>query len=104
MKLLESYSWPGNVRELRNTVEKMVVLSTGGMLDVDDVPDEMRSPAPAAIPLSATGTLAETEKAKILAALQSVGNNRSKAARVLGISRRTLYRKLDEYAKEGAIP
>ena len=48
--------------------------------------------------------LAETEKAKILAALQSVGNNRSKAARVLGISRRTLYRKLDEYAKEGVLP
>ena len=103
MKMLEGYPWPGNVRELRNTIEKMVVLSTGGMLDVADIPEEMRVSSSIPIPISATGTLAETEKAKILAALQSVGNNRSKAARVLGISRRTLYRKLDEYAKEGDI-
>ena len=104
MKMLEAYSWPGNVRELRNAIEKMVVLSSGGQLDVADIPDEMRAPAAISLPIAATGTLAETEKAKILAALQSVGNNRSKAARVLGISRRTLYRKLDEYAKEGALP
>ncbi len=104
MKMLEAYPWPGNVRELRNAIEKMVVLSTGGMLDVADIPDEMRPTSAPTLPISATGTLAETEKAKILAALQSVGNNRSKAARVLGISRRTLYRKLDEYAKEGVLP
>jgi len=101
MKMLEAYSWPGNVRELRNAVEKMVVLSPGGQLDVEDVPDEMRVQIAPPLPVSATGTLAETEKAKILAALQSVGNNRSKAARLLGISRRTLYRKLDEYSQEG---
>ena len=47
------------------------------------------------------GTLEETEKARILAALEQVHGNRSRAAQVLGISRRTLYRKLDEYAKEG---
>ncbi len=104
MKMLESYAWPGNVRELRNAVEKMVVLSPGGMLDVSDIPDEMRAPASIPLPIAANGTLAETEKARILAALQSVGNNRSKAARVLGISRRTLYRKLDEYAQEGTLP
>ncbi len=104
MKMLESYAWPGNVRELRNTIEKMVVLSAGGVLDVADVPDEMRASAAIPMPISATGTLAEMEKAKIIAALQSVGNNRSKAARVLGISRRTLYRKLDEYAQEGTLP
>ena len=104
LKLLEGYAWPGNVRELRNTIEKMVVLSPGGLLDVADIPDEMRAPATLPLPISASGTLAETEKAKILAALKSVGNNRSKAARVLGISRRTLYRKLDEYEKEGSLP
>ena len=103
MKMLEAYSWPGNVRELRNAIEKMVVLSSGGQLDVADIPDEMRAPVAISLPIAATGTLAETEKAKILAALKSVGNNRSMAARVLGISRRTLYRKLDEYAKEGDI-
>ena len=104
MKMLEGYAWPGNVRELRNVIEKMVVLSAGGMLDVADVPDEIRADASNSLSISAVGTLAETEKAKILAALQNVGNNRSKAARVLGISRRTLYRKLDEYAKEGTLP
>ena len=99
MKLLEAYDWPGNVRELRNTIEKMVVLSAGGVLDVADVPDPMRAPA---LPvLSATGTLGENEKAQILAVLKEVGGNRTEAARKLGISRRTLYRKLDEYAREG---
>ena len=104
MKILESYSWPGNVRELRNAVERMVVLSQGGLLDVGDVPEHMRAPsAPAADAAAALppGTLDETEKAKILSVLDQVGGNRSRAAQVLGISRRTLYRKLDEYAKEG---
>ncbi len=104
MKLLEAYDWPGNVRELRNTIEKMVVLSPGGQLDVGDVPEQMQAPAAApAAAFSSTGTLGENEKAQILAVLKDVGGNRSKAAQVLGISRRTLYRKLDEYAKEGII-
>jgi len=102
MKLLEAYPWPGNVRELRNAVERMVVLSQGGQLDVEDVPEHMRTitPSSADQPLPA-GTLGETEKAKILSVLEQVNGNRSRAAQVLGISRRTLYRKLDEYAKEG---
>ncbi len=104
MKLLEAYDWPGNVRELRNTIEKMVVLSVGGQLDVADVPEAMQAPAQApSVALSSTVTLGENEKAQILAVLKEVGGNRSKAAQVLGISRRTLYRKLDEYAKEGII-
>ena len=102
MKLLEAYPWPGNVRELRNAVERMVVLSQGGQLDVEDVPEHMRAPAASGVgqPIPA-GTLVETEKAKILSVLEQVNGNRSRAAQVLGISRRTLYRKLDEYAKEG---
>lgn len=98
MKLLEAYPWPGNVRELRNTMEKMVILSSGGELDVADVPDEMRL-GPVAPPLG--GTLGETEKNRILAGLKEANGNRSRAAQILGISRRTLYRKLDEYLKEG---
>ena len=71
-------------------------------LDVEDVPEHMRTitPSSADQPLPA-GTLGETEKAKILSVLEQVNGNRSRAAQVLGISRRTLYRKLDEYAKEG---
>ena len=103
MKLLEAYPWPGNVRELRNAVERMVVLSQGGQLDVEDVPEHMRALAPSGVGQPITvGTLGETEKAKILSVLEQVNGNRSRAAQMLGISRRTLYRKLDEYAKEGA--
>ena len=95
MKILEAYSWPGNVRELRNAVEKMCVLSPTGELDVGDIPDEMKSGRqPTAI---MDGTLEEMEKAKILAVLNEVGGNRTKAAERLGISRRTIYRKLEEY-------
>ena len=95
MRLLEAYPWPGNVRELRNTVEKMCVLSQTGEIGVDDVPEEMKPGAPKI--LSMSGTLGETEKAKILAVLEEVGGNRTKAAERLGISRRTIYRKLEEY-------
>ena len=100
--LFRSYDWPGNVRELRNAVERMVVLSRGGQIDVGDVPDFTRAPSVSpALQVLPVGTLEETEKARILAALEQVHGNRSRAAQVLGISRRTLYRKLDEYAKEG---
>ena len=95
MRLLEAYPWPGNVRELRNAVEKMCVLSPTGEIGVDDVPDEMKRGG--ARLLSTSGTLEETEKAKILAVLEEVGGNRTKAAERLGISRRTIYRKLEEY-------
>ncbi|MGN0853875.1 MAG: sigma-54-dependent transcriptional regulator [Kiritimatiellia bacterium] len=104
MRLLENYAWPGNVRELRNAVEKMIVLATGPQLDVADVPEQMQGAAGTAVTLEASGTLGETEKAKILAVLRDNGGNRSEAARVLGISRRTLYRKLDKYAEEGIAP
>jgi DNA-binding NtrC family response regulator len=100
MSLLENYEWPGNVRELRNAIEKMVVLSQGGMIDVKDIPAHMRNARRESIPLN-VGTLEETERAKIFAALKNANGNKTLAAESLGISRRTLYRKLDEYAKEG---
>ena len=96
MRLLEAYSWPGNVRELRNAVEKMCVLSPTGELVVDDVPDDMKRTA-GALPIPSAGTLEETEKAKILAVLDEVGGNLTKAAQRLGIARRTIYRKLERY-------
>jgi DNA-binding NtrC family response regulator len=110
MKALEDYSWPGNVRQLRNIVEKMVVLSGGGKLTIDDVPVEVlgetpgvaveSAPAaatPAAIAEAAPLSLADAEKTKILSVLESVKGNKSKAAELLGISRRTIHRKLNEW-------
>jgi DNA-binding NtrC family response regulator len=119
MKALEDYSWPGNVRQLRNIVEKMTVLSGGGRLTIDDVPVEILEgsapkavaepeqpatgepeAAPAAYDIPATQSLADSEKAKILSVLDSVNGNKSKAADILGISRRTIHRKLKEWKIE----
>ena len=102
IKALEDYSWPGNVRQLRNVIEKMCVLSSGGKLTIDDVPVEIRGGENAATnDVAGTGaapaTLAETEKDAILRVLAECGNNKSQAAIKLGISRRTLHRKLNEW-------
>ena len=106
IKALEDYPWPGNVRQLRNVVEKMCVLSPGGKLSIDDVPVEILSFGKAASATSesdaddAPATLAETEKDTILRVLAECGNNKSQAAIKLGISRRTLHRKLNEWRSE----
>jgi DNA-binding NtrC family response regulator len=101
--LAELTAWqrPGNIRELRNCIEKMVVLSSGELLDVADLPEfKTALPAKSAVhpdPLN----LENSEKELIRKALAECGNNRAAAARKLGISRRTLYRKLDEMEKTG---
>lgn len=112
MKALESYTWPGNVRQLRNVIERMVVLSDGSRLTLDDVPSEItavpvvQSAAPAAAPAAAepiqarpqaVDQLADAEKATILNALEECRGNKTKAAEKLGISRRTIHRKLKEW-------
>ena len=99
IKALEDYPWPGNVRQLRNVVEKMCVLSSGGRLTLDDIPVEIISgQSVAATPQdNARTSLAETEKDTILRVLAECGNNKSQAAVKLGISRRTLHRKLNEW-------
>ena len=97
IKALEDYPWPGNVRQLRNVVEKMCVLSSGGKLTRADVPGEILQPPDSSVAASSARTLEETEKAKILSVLESSGGNKTKAAETLGISRRTLHRKLNEW-------
>ena len=105
LKALEAYSWPGNVRQLRNAVEKMVVLAAGETLTLDDVPAEILAPTAPAAPAEAaataapapTASLADVEKTQILAALKAAGGNKTAAADALGISRRTLHRKLKEW-------
>jgi DNA-binding NtrC family response regulator len=102
MTLLSRYVWPGNVRELRNTLEKMVVLSQSELLDVNDVPLNIRESVQhmknhVTESVLVDGSLADTEKQKILAVLKKNHENRTRAAEELGISRRTLHRKLREY-------
>ncbi len=105
LELLCSYAWPGNVRELRNTIEKMVVLGHGGRLTARDVPANIREAARGRLPARNTGlisgSLADTERDKILAVLRKDGGNRTRAATELGISRRTLHRKLNAYRQQG---
>lgn len=96
---LSSWGWPGNIRELRNCVEKMVVLSSGNMLELSDVPQFDKNDSVAGkAPVKAVDdplNLENSEKELIRKALAECGNNRAAAARKLGISRRTLYRKLE---------
>lgn len=99
MKLLQQYNWPGNIRELQGVVESMVILSQGKMLDVENVPYEIRLKCdPEQVPIN-TGdaTLAEIEKKVILQSLEKYNGNRTQTAEALGIGRRTLIRKLHEY-------
>ncbi len=102
LALLERYSWPGNVRQLSNIIERAGVLAEGETLTPELLPAEIRlsAEAPASASLLPHATLAEVEKEHILAVLNATGWHRSKAAQCLGISRRTLYNKMAEYAIE----
>ncbi|AKJ64021.1 sigma-54-dependent transcriptional regulator [Kiritimatiella glycovorans] len=101
-ELLSRYEWPGNVRELRNAVENMVVMSRGEKLGVRDVPPKIRAQvdparAQAGGGEAGAGSLRDMEMRMILRALKETQGNRTKAAEQLGISRRTMHRKLNEY-------
>jgi DNA-binding NtrC family response regulator len=97
-EMLSSYKWPGNIRELRNLVERMVVLARGGQIDIKDIPAQVREVAgDREVRIDADLTVDEMEKRMIMQALEKTGGNRTKAAEKLGISRRTLHRKLNQY-------
>jgi two-component system response regulator HydG len=105
--ILSAYDWPGNVRELRNTIEKMVVLARGDRLTARDIPANIRDAVraagpviPVAPPAGGSESLADNERRMILGALKRADGNRTKAAEALGISRRTLHRKLKQYQEE----
>ena len=122
MAVLNSYDWPGNIRELRNCVERMVVLARGKLLTISDIPREIvdalagaDSAAAPAVTASSSAAGPATppvldihanERTAIRQALEQAGGNRTKAAEILGISRRTLQRKLkqDPSLEEGAPP
>jgi len=92
LKVLKSYYWPGNARELENIIQRLVIMSEGDIVDVADLPSLMRFSA-----LSGIGpqrTLAAVEAEYILSVLASVDNNKTKAAEILGIDRKTLREKL----------
>jgi two-component system response regulator HydG len=100
--LLVRYDWPGNVRELRNAIETMVLLTRREVLDVEDVPEHIQratgQPGKVRGHYELAGrTLAEVERDLIASTLKLTEGNRQKAAKLMGIGERTLYRKLHEY-------
>jgi two-component system, NtrC family, response regulator HydG len=99
MELLYNYDWPGNVRELRNCVEAMVALDKDGRLDAEDVPRYVKQGEETASTTGVVGgvNLEEKEKESIRKALALCEGNREKAAKMLGIGERTLYRKIKRY-------
>ncbi len=97
---LVQYDWPGNVRELRNAVESMVVRSKGNILTRADLPPEIWAPLPSdqdGWQFLAGRTATDVEKNHIRVSLELCGGNRQKTAKTMGLSERTLYRKIKEY-------
>jgi len=102
---LKTYPWPGNVRELRNVLERATILCDGGLITLDHLPPEVRAHDVMKPGLSTGGThdaleLEGAEKQMIIKALDQTGNNLAAAARLLGISRPSLYRKIQKHALE----
>jgi DNA-binding NtrC family response regulator len=96
--LLYSYRWPGNVRELRNCIESAVVMAKGSTIESDDLPPSVRSAAEErAISIPLGSTMDAAERIIIRETLAAMGGNKSKTAQALGIGRRTLYQKLEEF-------
>lgn len=99
--LLMRYDWPGNVRELENVIERAVILTRAESIGMTELPDTLRSINPAEtatnVILTPGRTLKEVEKEMILSTLEEVDGNRTRAAQILGISRRTLQLKIKEY-------
>lgn len=105
-KLL-AYSWPGNVRELRNVVERAVALTRFEKIAVEDLPDKIRDYRSSQLFIggedpSELVPMEEIERRYILHVLKSVGGNKTTAARVLGLDRKTLYRKLAQFGEGNA--
>jgi len=95
VKALETYSWPGNIRQLQHMMERLTILAPGGRIDADAVKTsiELMDTREAA-----SETLADTEAEQIRRVMAATNGNKSRAAKILGIERKTLYRKLDRMA------
>ena len=122
LEVLRAHAWPGNVRELQNLIERLIVMSDAPQIDRRDVERELSRSTPGAFTAEITAPRSpsepprsavepgrkllaerrrESERETLVAALQQAGQNRTVAARILGVSRRTLYNKLDEHGLAG---
>jgi two-component system response regulator HydG len=99
LRLLSRQPWKGNIRELRNTIERMVILSPGPILEEEDVPPDYRAVEgePSGMGTLVGHSLDEVEREHIRQTLEATGHNRKEAAERLKIGERTLYRKIERY-------
>jgi DNA-binding NtrC family response regulator len=107
-KLL-AYDWPGNVRELENCVERAVVMTRTNEILVQDLPEKIQLFKPVGVEVfelevgpEGLGSLFDAERSHVLRAVREVGGNKTRAAQVLGIDRRTLHRRLRLYGMVGS--
>jgi DNA-binding NtrC family response regulator len=98
LKALMDYTWPGNVRQLQHMVERLVILAPAGRIDEEAVAETMSATQPRERP---TESLADTEAEQIRRVLTATGGNKSRAAKILGIERKTLYRKIERMGSGG---
>ena len=106
-RTLLAYHWPGNVRELSNVLERGLALCQGDEIEVEDLPNQVRAQRDSDILAAAVArrmTLADVEREYIQLVLADEGGNKTRAASRLGLDRKTLYRKLEEYARGGEEP
>ena len=103
-RVLEDYGWPGNVRELRNVIERATIMAAGRLIDLGDLP-----PLGRALPAASGGerlepgmTVDDVERRLILLTLEHTGNNKTRAAELLGISLKTLHNKLNRFRLDDA--
>jgi two-component system response regulator HydG len=107
LKAMLAYDWPGNVRELENSLERSYAFTSGPLIHSTDLPSEIANlplPEPANGNLDMHGgiiPIAELEKRTILRAISELNGDKLQAARLLGIGKTTLYRKLKDYALHG---
>jgi two-component system, NtrC family, response regulator AtoC len=97
--LLSEYEFPGNVRELANTIERAVIFATGKQIEVADLPAAIRAAVSAKRQVRQPRSLAEVEAEYLQETLATTGGNKTAAARILGISRKNLYERLDRLEK-----
>jgi two-component system NtrC family response regulator len=93
MTILTEYSWPGNVRELRSVINKAMIFTRTDTIMPGDLPTELRRN----VPVAPQKTLEDLEKDYILTVLEKTGGNQSEAAKILGINRKTLYKKIHKF-------
>jgi DNA-binding NtrC family response regulator len=98
MNALQCYSWPGNVRELENIMQRLVVMNTSGVIEVSDLPQSMRFYIESSE--NAEKSLVQVEAEHIQRVLRHTGGNKTRAAEILGIDRKTLREKLKQIEGE----